>query len=418
MEVLMLTPEPPYPLNGGGAFRTASLLHYFARFAQVDLILISNSGKPALLPPGLVRSQQVIPLVHHNPGVVARYLRNASRAIRGVPPLIDRLAGLSGPIEQAIGGRRYDFGIIEHFWCAPYLDQLAKHCTKTVLNLHNIESVLHKRCSTLSNGQKSGVSVAVSEELIRAGHRRFATAARKLESALLPRYSAVLATSEDDAREARGIASGARILVYPNALPWVDAPRSQEYPRLVFAGNFQYHPNIDAVRFLTEEIWPEVRKLHPTLRLRLVGRGDQYIRHLLPPGAADDTGIEVTGPIPDAQAEIAQARIVVAPLRAGSGTRVKILEAWAAARCVVATPIAAEGLDARDGVNIALASDPKRFAAEVARLLDDSASRQRLAAAGRRTFEDNYSWETVWKTLDIGLQLTHRPGLNGYTGNF
>src|SRR5216683_3238167 len=104
MQVLMLSPEPPYPLDSGGAFRTASLLHYFARFAEVDLILISANGRPALLPPGLVRSQQVIAIPHHNPGVAARYFRNAGRAIRGVPPLIDRFAGLSAPIERAIKG--------------------------------------------------------------------------------------------------------------------------------------------------------------------------------------------------------------------------------------------------------------------------------------------------------------------------
>ena len=91
MEVLMLTPEPPYPLEGGGAYRIASLVHYFARFAEVDLILISESGHPALLPDGLVRSQQVIPLPHHDRGPAARYLRNAGRAMRGVPPLIDGL---------------------------------------------------------------------------------------------------------------------------------------------------------------------------------------------------------------------------------------------------------------------------------------------------------------------------------------
>jgi hypothetical protein len=84
MEVLILSPEPPYPLNSGGAFRTASLLNYFARFAQVDLILISQSGDPAMIPAGLVRSQQVIPLQHHNRSLVARFFRNAGRAIRGV----------------------------------------------------------------------------------------------------------------------------------------------------------------------------------------------------------------------------------------------------------------------------------------------------------------------------------------------
>src|SRR5580658_2416564 len=130
MQVLMLSPEPPYPLDGGGAFRTASLLHYFARFAQVDLILFSASGRPALIPPGLVRSQQVITLPHHNPGLAARYLRNASRAIRGVPPLIDRFAGLSAPIERMIQGRRYDLGLVEHFWCAPYIDPLQGYCNK------------------------------------------------------------------------------------------------------------------------------------------------------------------------------------------------------------------------------------------------------------------------------------------------
>ena len=221
-----------------------------------------------------------------------------------------------------------------------------------------------------------------------------------------------------DARLVRGLAPAARAHVYPNSLPWVEAPHCPEFPRVVFSANFEYHPNIDAVRFLVADIWPALRKLHPELRLRLVGRGDGFIRSLLPSGSVEQTGMEVTGPVEDARAEIAQARSVVAPLRAGSGTRIKILEAWAAARCVVATPLAAEGLDARDGVNIALESDPARFAARVALLLDDSAARERLAMAGRRTFEDNYSWETAWKNLDIDLQLTPKSGLNGYTGNF
>jgi polysaccharide biosynthesis protein PslH len=426
MRVLMLSPEPPWPLNGGGAFRTASLLHYFARFAQVDLILISENGRPALLPPGLVREQKVVPLAHHNRNVVARYIRNARRAVQGVPPLIDRLAGLSAPIERAISElgnkpvpdgsvrRPYDVGIVEHFWCAPYVDLLAKYCAQTVLNLHNVESMLHQRYA----------AVAVGEPLVGAGHRRFAAASRKLESALLPRYSAVLTASEEDAKLAREIAPRARVHVYPNSLPRIDlpqhdVPQSREYPRLVFSANFEYHANIDAVRFLVNDIWPEVRNLtSPELRLRLVGRGDQFIRHLLPEGGPDATGIEVTGPVEDALAEIAQARLVVAPLRAGSGTRIKILEAWSAARCVVATPLGAEGLDAEDDVNIALESDPARFAARVVQLLGDDASRQRLGSAGRHTFEELYSWDAAWKSLDLNLQLTLRSGFAGYTGGF
>jgi len=400
----MLSPEPPYPLEGGGAFRIASLLHYFARFADVDLILISDSGAPALLPPGLVRTQHVIPLPHHNRGPFARYLRNAGRAIRGVPPLVDRVSGLGASVERAIAGRHYDVGIVEHFWCAPYVEQLSRWCETTILDMHNIESVLDERCAQVSTG------------LVRAGHKRFAAASRRLESTLLPRYSLVLTASEEDAGSVRRIAPGARVEVYPNGLPWVEAPHLAEFARVVFSGNFEYHPNIDAVAFLVREIWPRVRRVYPDFRLRLVGRGDRFIRHLLPRGSVEQTGIEVTGPVADARSEIAQARVVVAPLRAGSGTRIKILEAWAAARCVVATPLAAEGLAAKDGLNITLASRAPEFAAEVVRLLDDSVARERIATNGRRTFDDLYSWEAVWKRMENISQLTHHFRVNGYTG--
>src|SRR5579871_3898662 len=182
--VLILTPEPPYPLHGGGAYRIASLLHYFARFAAVDLVLLSDSGKAAEIPPGLVRRQYVVPLPYHSRSLTARWLRNARRAIRGVPPLIDRVAGLDEEIENAIGLRRYDVGVVEHFWCAPYVDLMKKFCAETVLDLHNVESVLHERCAR--------VGAEISRGLVSAGHRRFANASRRLESALIPKYSAVL----------------------------------------------------------------------------------------------------------------------------------------------------------------------------------------------------------------------------------
>lgn len=403
MTALILSPEPPYPLHGGGAFRTASLLHYFARFADVDLVLISDSGQPALLPDGLVRNQHVIPLSHHSRSLAARYLRNARRAIRGVPPLIERVGGLESAIERAIGGRRYDFGLVEHFWCAPYIEQLRRCCATTILDLHNIESVLDRRCAGVTTG------------LVRAGHRRFAAAYRELEAALLPRYSTVLAASDEDAATARTIAPAARVKVYPNSLPQMEIPRVMERPCIVFSGNFEYHPNIDAVAFLVREIWPLIRRACPGLRLRLVGRGERFIRHLLPSGSPDRTGIEVTGSVENAVAEIAQARVVVAPLRAGSGTRIKILEAWAAARCVVATPLAIEGLDARNGVDVSVAADPAAFAREVIRLQNDDAARKRIGAHARQAYEDRYTWQRAWKTLEIDLQLTHQPGVNRYT---
>ncbi len=235
---------------------------------------------------------------------------------------------------------------------------------------------------------------------------------KRLESRLLPRYSLVLATSGNDAASALEIAPQARVAVYPNALPDAIIPRVPEEDCLVFSANFEYHPNIDAVAFLVSEIWPLIRKGHPELRLRLVGRGDGFIRHLI----SERAGIETTGPVQDAKREIAKARIVVAPLRAGSGTRIKILEAWAAAKPVIATPLAAEGLQVKDGGNLLLEQEPAGFAAAVSRLLKDAGERQRMGANGRQTFENLYTWQKAWQELDLQLQVERPVQLNRYTG--
>jgi glycosyltransferase involved in cell wall biosynthesis len=396
--VLILTPEPPYPLHGGGAFRIASLVHYFARQAAVDLILFSESGRPAVLPAGLVRSQKVIPLPVHDKAPLSRYLRNARRAIRGVPPLIDRLAGFGGEMDALLAGSHYDLGVVEHFWAAPYLPQIARVCEKTVLDLHNIESVLHARSARTSSG------------LMAAGHARFAARSQAYEADLLPRYSLVLTTSETDAATARRIAPTARIAIYPNALPASEIPRTEEDAVVIFSGNFEYHPNIDAVAWLASEVWPEIHRRCPELRLRLVGRGERFIRHLLPSGLE----IEITGQIEDARAAIARARFVIAPLRSGSGTRIKILEAWATARPVIATSLAAEGLACRDQEHIVIANTSEAFGTRIAELNADPSRRAELAVHGRRLFEEKYTWPAAWKLLDP-IPLIRGTGTGRYT---
>lgn len=395
----MLSPEAPYPLNGGGAYRTASLLHYFARIAPVDLVFISTTGEPALIPEGLVRSQTVIPLARHRRDPLARYARNALRAVRGVPPLIDRLSGLLPAIQRATAGKRYDIGVVEHFWSAPYVSEIFQVCSRAILNLHNVESVLHQRCAVGGGA------------LVRAGQARFARASRALEQRLLPEFSLVLAASDEDAARVHAIAPQASTAVYPNALPWTEVPNVKLRNEIVFSGNFEYHPNIDAVAFLMREIWPAIRQARPDVRLLLVGRGDEHIRHLV----RHDPSVEVTGWVEDALAEIAAARVVIAPLRAGSGTRIKILEAWAAARPVVATPLAAEGLAAEHGENCLLAESPAAFSANVTKLLDSEKEMQRLGMRGRRTFEHQYNWGVVWKKLDMALQVSGSEALKRYT---
>ena len=397
----MLSPEPPYPLRGGGAFRIASLLHYFARFADVDLIFLSDSGKPAEIPAGLVRRQTVIPLPVHNRALWARYLRNARRALSGVPPLVDRVSGLEVEVGRALGGQKYDLGLVEHFWAANYVGQLKANCDQVALDLHNVESTLHRRCAETSEG------------LVAAGHWHFGRQSRALEARLLREFSLVLTTSAQDSEQVLEISPGAKVAVYPNAYPYTERTDVPCDPMtVVFSGNFEYHPNIDGVRYLMRDIWPGVRKKIPGARLLLVGRGAEFVRQYI----RGDATVHVTGPVEDAVAEIARGAVVIAPLRTGSGTRLKILEAWAAQRAVVATTLAAEGLAVKSGQNLELRDEPAEFAATVCDLLKNPVRQRRLADSGLATLLQSYTWEAAWMTLDAMPQVTRIRQLSSYTG--
>jgi glycosyltransferase involved in cell wall biosynthesis len=245
--------------------------------------------------------------------------------------------------------------------------------------------VLHARCAAVE---------PVGEAFV---HRVFERAARRLERCWLPRYSSVLATSPGDAAIARGIAPEARVSVYPNAIPLAPAPPHLDEEAVVFSGNMEYHPNRSAVRFFRREIWPQLRDRWPRLVWRLIGMNPAAVKEF----TLGDPRIEVLGPVDDAIAELARCRVAVAPVLAGSGTRLKILEAWAAGLPVVSTTIGAEGLGARAGEQILLADEAGTFAGEVTRLLACRSMRAQLGMAGRLLLEQEFTWEKAWDRLDF-----------------
>jgi glycosyltransferase involved in cell wall biosynthesis len=387
-ESLVLSPESPYPLTGGGALRTASLLHCLATRGPVDLIVFRQpeAAYPGqALPAGLVRKITVIDLPAHSRGGAARAARNAGRVARQVPPLVDRFAGFEREVSAAIGAARYQVGVVEHSWCAPYAGVLGLSCERLVLDLHNIESLLHQRCAAVEGGM-TGLA-----------HRLFADASLELERRWLPQFSQVLAPSRSDAEWVRAIAPSANVVVYPNAIPAMALPAHADEEVIAFSGNMEYHPNQGAVRFFRQEVWPQLREQWPRLIWRLIGKNPGAVRKWI----SGDARIEATGPIGDAVRELARCRVAVVPLLAASGTRLKILEAWAAGLPVVSTPIGAEGLQASDGQNLLLAEGGTAFAAAVSRLLVSPALRRQLGAAGRALLEQEFTWEKAWKKLDF-----------------
>ncbi len=174
----------------------------------------------------------------------------------------------------------------------------------------------------------------------------------------------------------------------------VPPPRSDR-PEIVFSGNLEYAPNIAAVRFFHREVWPALQSRWPGVRWKILSKNAGSFRDL----PERDPSIEITGFVADAVAVIAQSRVAVVPLFAGSGTRIKILEAWAAGTPVVSTTLGAQGLEYRDREHLVLADNAESFTAAVSELFALPVNRERIGAAGRRLYEEQYTWPTVWKAL-------------------
>jgi glycosyltransferase involved in cell wall biosynthesis len=395
---LFLSPEPPFPAIGGGPIRSASIFEYLAERSQVDVITFRQPGDPdprERFPPGLAHSIHVVDLPVLSKRTPARVLRNLQRAVRGRPPLMDRFSGFEREIAQAVAEKRYDVAIIEHFWCAQYEPLLRPHCGRLYLDLHNIESVWHAKLAA-SESAAAGLIL-----------KRFAQASATLEKKLLPRFDALLVASTSDRARVQALAPAARCVVYPNALPWIQQPQKLDRNVIVFSGNLEYRPNISGIRYFRNRVWPSIRERCPDLICEIVGKNPHSIAELV----RDDSRIHVVGPVEDAVERIASARVAVAPLLAGSGTRIKILEAWAAATAVVSTSLGAEGLEYRTGEHLIIADEPSEFSDAVVGMVMDPARRKEIGMAGRAQYERHYTWRTAFAALDRNLNCYNETDL-------
>jgi glycosyltransferase involved in cell wall biosynthesis len=232
---------------------------------------------------------------------------------------------------------------------------------------------------------------------------------RRWEAWACRRMDAVLVCSQEDRRILDALCPGVPKPIIPNA---VDTdhyqPRPGEEPRTVlFQGGMDWYPNRDAVEFFVGAIFSELRRRVPDAIFRVAGRSPspEFRRRF-----AAVVGVEFSGTVPDMREEIARAAICVVPLRIGSGTRLKILEAAAMAKPLVSTRLGAEGLDLIDRDEVLLEDEPQRFAATVAALLGDPARRRSLGLAARGRIVSQYSQPVLCSAVREALAgVLHRP---------
>jgi glycosyltransferase involved in cell wall biosynthesis len=230
---------------------------------------------------------------------------------------------------------------------------------------------------------------------------------RRWEGRMVGRFSHVLATSPDDARELSRLARQAdpdravEVEVLPNGvdLGYFEAWHGERLPAtLLMTGKMSYHANATAAVHLIQDIMPRVWSVAPEVEVILAGKAPpREVRRL----AEDRPGrVQVTGTVPDLRPFLRQATAAVVPLVYGAGSQYKVLEAMASATPVVVSPQATPALETRDGKDLLIADGPQAFADSVLRLLHDAPLRHRLAENGRRYVERHHDWEHLTSRLE------------------
>jgi glycosyltransferase involved in cell wall biosynthesis len=215
---------------------------------------------------------------------------------------------------------------------------------------------------------------------------------------MAPRFALNVVVSGRDGEYLQQLAPLAKTLVVPNG---VDLERlrprrgiSRVPSRIVFLGPLYVFANREAIDYFIANAWRTIRSQIPDASFRIVGECTPELRSRL----EITPGVQCAGYVEDLSAELWAAQCAVVPLRLGGGTRLKIVDAWAAGLPVVSTTIGAEGLDAVDGRNILIADTPDMFAAAVTSVLQDEELRNSLAESGQRTAAQ-YDWAAIGTAL-------------------
>ena len=257
-----------------------------------------------------------------------------------------------------------------------------------IYNAHNVEHVLLSTRARMTGNP-----------WIRRFLERQLPRLQAFERRACQRADLVLACSPVDAEALQELAPGATLAVVPNG---VDLDQNQppavasEGPRnqLVFVGQMGWFPNRDGVEWFLEEVFPLILASRPDTTFLLVGKADTLT--VPAPVAAHVT---LTGFVPDLRPFVEQAAVYVVPLRAGSGTRLKVLEAMAFGKAIVTTSIGSEGIALQHGDSALYADDARSFADATLQLLGAPTEAQRMGAAARDCAEKHYGWEAVGDQL-------------------
>lgn len=391
MKVLFLVRDLPWPPNSGARLRAHNLLMRMARQHQITVLGYWPPGKE--LPPEADLFEAAVPVPEPpRPGKLAFAAGLAANIASPVPYAVSKHLSreMQKSIEKVVLQHCFDLVHCDSLPLAQYA--LAIPRIPKVLDEHNVEASIWRRHAKCQRSALRRLYAALQ-----------ASKMSRFEQRVCPKFDCCVAVSELDAHVIRTQYRARNVLVVPNGVDTklFTPSEAQTIPgRIVFTGSMDWLPNQDAVLYFAESIWPLVKRHLPHASFAVVGRR--------PPQAVErlalQYGFNLVADASDVRPHIAEAEVVVVPLRIGGGTRLKILEALAMAKPVVSTTIGAEGLELVHGKHILLADNPHDFANRVCALLTDSDMRARLSDNGRHFVVRHYDWDIAARALEDAWQ--------------
>lgn len=395
MNVLVLSTWFPFPPDNGARLRAYHLIRHLAARHRLHLVVGRQDDAPEAIPAelrALAARLAVVPWRWYQPG--ASGTLGALRALVSETPR-SLLETPNPALAEAIA-RELAQPIDLVLALSPGMDHALPALPGTlpaVLDEVEVSGMIRKVERARSAPERLRHALTLGKGL-RYWRRRFS------------RYAALTAVSQEEAAAVRRFvgARGPAVSVVPNGVDVAAYPPPAAAPapgRLIYNGALSYALNREAVRWFLEAIFPQIVARVPEAHLVVTGRAQP--EHL--EGIAGHPQVTLTGFVKDLRPTLAEASVMVCPLLAGGGTRLKILEAWAAGLPVVSTRIGAAGLEgAQPGTHLLLDDEPGAFADSVVSLLRDPARRSALAQAGRALAAARYDWGAVGAQLDSLLE--------------
>ena len=388
MRILFLSSWLPYPLRTGSSVTNYNAIKQLANRHDISLVSFVDSQTDLQYAPAMAELCTDVTCV----------LREKSRA-----PRLKRTIGLLSPVPSSVfasknsemseavvrkvAEKEFDCAIADTTVMIEYVMQTGTF-PKIVFH-HNVDSVLaRRRCMQESSPWRCFRS-GLTWRKAAAYERRVSKAAD----------AHIMVSEADKAELLELVPEIERIDIVGNGVD-VDSFRLHDVRRerdsIIFTGLPKYVANRDALRYFHQEILPAVKRNWENVVLRVTGDFTGLAMHDL----SADGSIVFTGYLDDVKPAVASSWISIAPIRVGSGTRLKIIEAMALGTPVVSTSVGAEGLEVKHEQDILIADDPSEFAEQILRLRRDIQLWQHLSKNGRKLVEERYDWKVLGKKLE------------------